>query len=137
MSNSQKQVKTKYVLMVLQDDISKQQEALYLLQKLSKPQDNIYMSEDDVVQKHIQEVQKKYLNFLKETESQYKQTIKQIKSQKVSSHLYKIKQIVKRITVEGEHTCLMLLKHDQSTNNQDLSQLCLEIIPIMNAPYQK
>ena len=76
------------------------------------------------------------MNFLKETESQYKQSIKQVKSEKVSSHLYKIKQIVKRITIEGEHTCLMLQKHDQTMASNSES-LCLEIIPIMNAPYQK
>ena len=51
-------------------------------------------------------------------------------------HLYKIKQVVKRVTVEGEHTCLLLLKHDQRQGFVK-DELCLEIIPIMNAPYQK
>ena len=50
----------------------------------------------------------------------------------MSSHLYKIKQVVKRVTIEGEHTCLMILKQDQTQNEP----LCLEILPIMNAPYQ-
>ena len=52
-SNNQKQIKTKYVLMILQDDFQKQQEALIILEKLSKPLENIYMSEDELVQKHI------------------------------------------------------------------------------------
>lgn len=39
--------------MVLQDDFQKQQEALIILEKLSKPLENIYMSEDELVQKHI------------------------------------------------------------------------------------
>ena len=43
------------------------------------------------------------------------------------------------MTVEGEHNCLMLLKHDQSqgsVNSKD-ANLSLEIIPILNAPYQR
>lgn len=56
------------------------------------------------------------MDFLKETESQYKHKVKELNAAKprgstqISTHLYKIKQIVKRITIEGEHTCLMLLK---------------------------
>lgn len=45
-----------------------------------------------------------------------------------------MKQIVKRITIEGEHTCLMLLKQDLSVSSHE--PLSLEILPIMNAPYQ-
>jgi hypothetical protein len=52
----------------------------------------------------------------------------------LSTQLYKVKQIVKRVTIEGEHTCLMLLKQDLSMTNHE--PLCLEILPIMNAPYQ-
>lgn len=63
---------TKYMLLVLQDDLTKQQESLYLLQKLVKA------DEDEIVNKHIQDLQKKYLDFLKETESQYKHTIKEL-----------------------------------------------------------
>ena len=73
------------------------------------------------------------MDFLKETEYQYKQSIKLLKQPNVSTHLYKIKQIVKRVTIEGEHTCLMLLKQDYNAQNEPL---VLEIIPIMNAPYQ-
>jgi hypothetical protein len=51
-------------------------------------------------------------------------------------HLYKIKQVVKRITVEGEHLCLLLLKQDQR-HGFVKEPLCLEVIPIMNAPYQR
>ena len=66
-------------------------------------------------------MQKKYLDYLKETENMYKQTIKeqvrmgiltQDPDNQVSTHLYKIKHVVKRITIEGEHTYLMLLKID-------------------------
>lgn len=108
----------KLMLMVLQEeDIEKQAECLFLLQKLTKPQSlgNQLMSEDEIVQNHVNQMQKKYLDFLKETESAYKQKIKEINLSKqrgnqLSTHLYKVKQIVKRVTIEGEHTCLMLLK---------------------------
>ena len=80
---------TKYMLLVLQDDLTKQQESLFLLQKLSKS------LTDEVVDRHVQDLQKKYLDFLKETESQYKHTIKELIQQKLqnpsSMHLYKIK----------------------------------------------
>lgn len=54
--------------------------------------------------------------------------------QQISTHLYKIKQFVKRITIEGEHNCLFLLKHDQTVGQPQ--NLSIEIIPVMNAPYQ-
>lgn len=54
--------------------------------------------------------------------------------QSMSTHLYKIKQICKRVTMEGEHTCLLLLQHDQTLLNQEPP--FLEILPILNAPYQ-
>lgn len=38
------------------------------------------------------------------------------------------------MTIEGEHTCLMLLKQDQSNSYKE--PLAIEIIPVMNAPYQ-
>ena len=97
----------KYMLLVLQDDdIEKQNEALAVLHKLTKPSslgdDHLYLSEDDIIQKHIVQVQKKYMDFLKETESQYKQKVKEVNQEQtknrptaqMSSHLYKIKQIV-------------------------------------------
>ena len=65
------------MLLVLQDDdLEKQNEALTVLQKLTKPSslgdDYLYLSEDDIIAKHITQLQKKYMDFLKETESQYK-----------------------------------------------------------------
>lgn len=43
-----------------------------------------------------------------------------------------IKEVVKRITVEGEHTYLMLLK--QPTKNT-FDDAYIELLPIMNAPH--
>ena len=65
------------MLLVLQDDdLEKQNEALTVLQKLTKPSslgdDHLYLSEDDIIAKHVTQLQKKYMDFLKETESQYK-----------------------------------------------------------------
>ena len=68
------------------------------------------------------------MDFLKETESQYKAVVRELRElnnlgqlkkdrTELSSHLYKIKQVVKRITAEGEHTCLMLLQHDRTLAN--------------------
>ena len=34
--------------------------------------DHLYLSEDEIIAKHITQLQKKYMDFLKETESQYK-----------------------------------------------------------------
>ena len=62
------------------------------------------------------------MDFLKETEVQYKQNVKELKEMQaqgliqgpsnlaaMSTHLYKIKQVCQRVTMEGEHTCLVLL----------------------------
>ena len=79
----------KYLVLVNQEkNIEKWNDALFLLQKLTKPEtiendgsgdevnQNLYLSEDDIVQRHVTQVQKKYIDFLKETESEYKHLIK-------------------------------------------------------------
>ena len=100
--------------MVLQDeDLEKQAEILSLLNRLTMTA----QTEDQVVHEHIANVQKKYTDVLKETETIYKAKVRQTNASKargpaLSTSLYRIKQIAKRITIEGEHTCLVLLKHD-------------------------
>ena len=112
---------------------SKTNEALHLLQKLTKPetmnledeQTGQYMTEEAIIKDHVQTLQRKYMDFLKETEVQYKQNVKELKEMQaqgliqgpsnlatMSTHLYKIKQVCQRVTMEGEHTCLVLLQHD-------------------------
>lgn len=62
----------KYMLMVLQDeDLEKQSEALYLIQRLTGKANNAqqFVSEDEIVSSHISQLQKKYMDYLKETES--------------------------------------------------------------------
>lgn len=128
---------------------TKTTEAIQLLIKLAKPEllqdpTSVLLSEDQIISAHIDSVQKKHMDFLKETESQYKAVVRELRElnnlgqlkkdrAELSSHLYKIKQVVKRITAEGEHTCLMLLQHDRTLANP--RPLQLEIVPIMNAPY--
>lgn len=94
---------------------------------------------------HVESIQKKHMDLVKETESQYKGMVRELRElsslaeagidrSQLSTHLYKIKQVVKRVTMEGEHTCLMLLQNDCTVANP--KPLHLEIVPIMNAPYQ-
>lgn len=76
----------KLMLLHLNDEeMEKQAEALFLIQKLTKPQTlgmNAFITEDEIIAKHIQSLQKKYLDFLKETESQYKAKIKELNQQR-------------------------------------------------------
>lgn len=114
-----------------------------------------FLSEEEIIKSHVQSIQKKHMDFLKDTETQYKGVVRELRElanlgqlkldahgndenernvAQMSTHLYKIKQVVKRVTMEGEHTCLMLLQHDQTMAHA--RPLSLEIVPIMNAPYQ-
>ena len=121
----------KYMLIVLHNDNnpvqnpmlfqSKTNEALHLLQKLTKPETlnldldgdggpnnaGLFLTEDQIIKEHVKSLERKYLDFLKETEYQYKQNVKELKElqvqgliqgtaglQQMSTHLYKIKQVL-------------------------------------------
>ena len=60
---------------------------------------------------------KRYLEYFKHSE-------KNDKSQK-----FLAKQVVKRVTIEGEHNYMFLLKQDEN------KQSFIELLPIMNAPF--
>ena len=71
---------------------SKTNEALHLLQKLTKPETlsldidgegqhnpHMFLTEDQIIKDHVKSLERKYLDFLKETEYQYKQNVKELK----------------------------------------------------------
>eukprot|EP00347_Sterkiella_histriomuscorum_P014669 403360000 len=113
----------KYMLFVMtSDELQRQQFVNNLLQftqpdSLSQGQ-GLYLSEDDILKRYIDNEKKKYLEYIKHSEQSDKQS------------KYLIKQVVKRVTIEGEHNYLVLLQHD----SQKLYNL--QLIPIMNSPYQ-
>jgi hypothetical protein len=74
-------------------------------------------SEDEIVKSYIENEKKRYL-------------VQARQNEQVIGQKYLAKQIVKRVTIEGEHTYMLLIK---TAANQSLSEV--QLIPIYNCPH--
>ena len=75
------------------------------------------MSEDEMVNIYVKAEKKRCLHFAKLEET-------------ASGVKCLLKQIVRRVTIEGEHSYLLLVK------GTDTAVSMLELVPIVNAPHQ-
>jgi len=59
-----------------------------------------------------------------------------LKSSSMGGLVVEVKQTVTRVTIEGEHTCMLVIRKasDPGSVKPDLCEL--ELIPILNAPHQ-
>ncbi len=97
------------MIFILNDELDRQNEFVLTLQQFTKPDSlsqgqQLYLSEDEILKKYIDNVNKKYIQFIKHSE-------------KAMGYKYSLKEIVKRITIEGEHTYLLLLNMGGKANS--------------------
>ena len=78
--------------------------------------------EEKLLKRYIETRKKEYMEFAKQAE---KTTI---------TGAYELKEHVTQVTIEGEHTCLFLMKRVGDPQKSELYEL--EITPILNAPHQ-
>jgi hypothetical protein len=105
---------------VVNEESGRQTEFIYSLLQFTKPDSmsqgqSLYLSEDDILRKYTDTVHTRYLHYLKHTKCL-------------------LKHIVTRVTIEGEHTYLMLVRAGPGGKPASAG-VELELIPMMNAPH--
>ena len=76
-----------------------------------------FASEEDILKKYVETEKKRHIEYLKHTEN--KTGVKLI-----------LKHVVKRVTIEGEHTFLMIMREDKESGKKQV----IELQPMLNAP---
>jgi hypothetical protein len=68
---------------------------------------------------------------------EYLETIKtQEKQQNALNTVVDVKQTVTRVTIEGEHTCMLVIRRTGDAGLVKSGIVELELMPILNAPHQ-
>ena len=125
--------------------MSRRSHLIYTLGQFTKPspETGMILPEEKLLKRYIDSRKKEYLEFVKQNERQAAAS---------ASSAIELKQTATRVTIEGDHVCLFLIKRVNAA--QDIGQAMgsmeqpqmdtrakstlyeIQITPILNAPYQ-
>lgn len=70
------------------------------------------------------------------SEARRKDYLEMLKSSAALGVIIEAKQTVTSVTIEGEHTCMLLIRRVSDPGSSKLESCELELIPLLNAPHQ-
>ena len=123
---------------IINEDASRRSHLIYTLGQFTRPspETGFIPPEEKLLKRYIDSRKKEYLEFAKQNES-------------ATNGGIEFKQTSTRITIEGEHVCLFVIKRTNQSSpvdgvfinpaldaNQHKPIFEVQITPILNAPYQ-
>ena len=108
---------------LINEDAARQSHLFYTLGQFTRPSPDtgMILPEEKLIKRYVETRKKEYFEFVKQNEKN------------LVSGAYDVKEHVTRITIEGEHVCLFLLKRVGDPNKSEMYEI--EITPILNAPH--
>ena len=98
---------------IINEDVSRRSHLIYTLGQFTKPspETGMILPEEKLLKRYIDSRKKEYLEFVKQNERQAAAS---------ASSAIEIKQTATRVTIEGDHVCLFLVKRVNAA--QDVGQ---------------